>query len=90
MRENRNYRMTQFLESDDGTYHLKYIHNPTIANYIASVSTMEILLGSKNSTNLNELFPIRSTPKFESISQVLYCKQTLYLSAVVENKLYDS
>lgn len=51
---------------------------------------MEILLCSKNTTNLNELFPIRSTPKSESISQVLYYKQTLYLSAVVENKLYDS
>lgn len=82
--------MTQFLESDDSTYHLKYIHNPKIANYIASVSTMEILLGSKNTTNLNELFPIRSTPKFESVSQVLYYKQILHLSAVVEKKLYDS
>lgn len=82
--------MAQFLESHDSTYHLKYVHNRTVANYIASVSTMEILLGSKNTTNLNELFPISSTPKFESISQVLYYIQTLYLSAVVEMKLYDS
>lgn len=51
---------------------------------------METLLGSKNTINLNELFPIRSTPKFESVSQVLYYKQILHLSAVVEKKFYDS